>query len=140
MSEGAALDEIGLKIIEAIDAEDIALVESLIRENEFILFQQIDPETGEVDEDEDGNFSVVIAEMDEDSAVVCFTSREIAENFVEEAVQDLPEGGELPTVMLSGDDMLDGLPLDVGLLLNPTSEGECFFPPGTFTGGVDEEE
>ncbi len=140
MSDGVALDEIGQKIIEAIDAEDIVLVESIIRENEFILFQQIDPETGEVDEDDDGNFSVVIAEMEEDSAVVCFTSKEIAENFVEEAVQDLPEGGELPAVMLTGDDVLDGLPPDCGLLLNPTSEGECFFPPGTFGGGLDEEE
>lgn len=124
--------ELSQQILSAIEAENIDLVESAIRGGEFILFQQVDPESGEVEEDAEGNFSVVIAELEEHSAVVCFTDPDIATNFVNEVVDDLPVGQSLPSVILDGDVLLDGLPEDCGLLLNPTSDEECFFPPGTF--------
>ncbi len=139
-SDSTDNDNLSTRIVEAIAAEDIVLLESLIRGGEFILFQQIDPETGLVDQDEDGNFNVVIAELEDDMAVVCFTDSSIADKFVETAVEDLPVGSELPRVMLDGDTLLDGLPEDCGLLLNPTSEEECFFPPGTFEVGEYEDE
>lgn len=125
-------EDLGEKIIAAIDANDPVLLESLFRGGEFILYQQIDTETGSIDEDDEGNFSVVLAELEDSVAVVCFTSSEIADNFVQTQVTDLPEGAVLPSVMVDGESLLEGLPEDCGLLLNPASERECFFPPGSF--------
>lgn len=140
MSEASApLDKLGRKIFNAIEADDLELVKTLIRQGEFILFQQVDPDTGEV-EDEDGNFSVVIAELEEDMGVVCFTSEAIAQSFVDIAVDDLPIGEELPTVKFDGDYMLDCLPEGFGLLINATSEGEYFFPAGTFDAEENEDD
>lgn len=124
--------DLGGLIADAAEADDAAVAESIIRSGQFILLQQIDTESGEVEEDEEGNFSVVLAEVDEDVAVVCFTNGEAVGRFTQEIAGDIPEGHELPTVMLEGDDLLDGLPEDCGLLVNPGEETECYFPPGCF--------
>ncbi|MCA9133035.1 MAG: hypothetical protein KDA45_07760 [Planctomycetales bacterium] len=132
MSEQEPIDLGGL-IADAAEANDAATVEGIIRNGEFILFQQVDMESGEVEEDSDGNFSVVLAEVDDDLAVVCFSNAEAAKLFAHEIADDLPEGQELPSVTLDGNTLLDGLPEDCGLLLNPSTDTECYFPPGCFT-------
>ncbi len=133
-------EDLGEKIVAAIDANDPVLLESLFRNGEFILYQQIDTETGTIDEDDEGNFSVVLAELEDSVAVVCFTNSAVADNFVETQITDLPEGTVLPSVMVDGESLLDGLPEDCGLLLNPASEAECYFPPGSFELAEDEDE
>ncbi len=131
MSEQEPVDLGGL-IADAAEANDAGVAESIIRSGEFIVFQQIDMESGEVEEDGEGNFSVVLAEVDEDLAVVCFSTQEAAENFAKEISEDLPEGRELPAVMMDGNMLIDGLPEDCGLLVNPSTETESYFPPGCF--------
>jgi hypothetical protein len=66
--------QLGVEIAAAAETNDASKAEELIRANEFIVLQQIDLETGEIEVDEEDNFSVVLAEVDEDMAVVCFTS------------------------------------------------------------------
>ncbi|MCA9128064.1 MAG: hypothetical protein KDB22_13305 [Planctomycetales bacterium] len=124
--------DLGLLIADAADQNDIAVALDIIRNGDFVLFQQIDMESGDIEEDEEGNFSVVLAEVDDEIAVVCFSNENAAANFAVENADDLPEGKELPSVLLSGDVLLDGLPVDCGLLLNPGADTECYFPPGCF--------
>lgn len=124
--------DLGTLIASAAEAEDAVVAESIIRTADFIVFQQIDMESGEVEHDGEGNFSVVLADVDEDIAVVCFTNAEAAANFQAEISEDLPEGHELPSVMLAGETLLDGLPPDCGLLIDPGAETECYFSPGCF--------
>lgn len=125
--------DLGGLIADAAEANDSVAASLVIRGGEFILLQQIDPESGEVEEDEEGNFSVVLAEVDdEDVAVVCFTNSSAAANFSKEISEDLPEGHSLPEVTLDGETLLDGLPEDCGLLVNPGTDNECYFPPGCF--------
>ncbi|MEZ6076482.1 MAG: hypothetical protein R3C09_06735 [Pirellulaceae bacterium] len=131
MSEQEPVDLGGL-IADAAEANDATVAENIIRSGEFIVFQQIDMESGEVEEDGEGNFSVVLAEVDDELAVVCFSSQEAADSFAQEIGEDLPEGQELPAVMMDGSMLIDGLPEDCGLLVNPGTDNESFFPPGCF--------
>jgi hypothetical protein len=132
--------DLGGLIADAAESNDAAVAESIIRSGQFILLQQIDTESGEIEEDEEGNFSVVLAEVDEDVAVVCFTNMEAVGRFTQEIAGDIPEGHELPTVILEGDDLIDGLPEDCGLLVNPGEETESYFPPGCFFFDEDEDD
>lgn len=131
MSEQEPVDLGGL-IADAAEANDATVAENIIRSGEFIIFQQIDLESGDLEEDDEGNFSVVLAEVDEDLAVVCFSSQEAADIFAKEIVEDLPEGRDLPAVVMDGNMLIDGLPDDCGLLVNPGTDNESYFPPGCF--------
>ena len=138
MSEQEPVDLGGL-IADAAEANDAVVAESIIRGGDFIVFQQIDMESGEIEEDDDGNFSVVLADVDGEMAVVCFSNTDASTNFASEISVDLPPGRELPSAVLDGNTLLDGLPEDCGLLLNPGAETECYFPPGCFEAGLSEE-
>ncbi len=122
-------DDLGAQIASAAENDDAAVAASAIRGGDFIVFQQIDPENPQSGDDE-GAFSVVLAQVEEDTAVVCFSNKETAQMFAEEIADEIPPGQELPALMLAGDVLLDGLPDDCGLLVNPGSELECYFPPG----------
>lgn len=123
-------DDLGAQIAAAADNDDAAVAASIIRSGDFIVFQQIDPENPDLEPDSEAGFSVILAQVDEDTAVVCFSNKESAQLFAEEIAEEIPEGHDLPAVLLAGEILLDGLPEDCGLLLNPGSELECYFPPG----------
>lgn len=131
MSQSEPIDLGGL-IADAAEANDAAVAENIIRSGEFIIFQQIDLESGEIEEDDEGNFSVVLAEVDEELAVVCFSSQDAADNFAKDIGRELPDGRQLPAVVMDGNMLIDGLPEDCGLLVNPGTENESYFPPGCF--------
>lgn len=131
MSQSEPIDLGGL-IADAAEANDAAVAENIIRSGEFIIFQQIDLESGEIEEDDEGNFSVVLAEVDEELAVVCFSSQDAADNFAKDIGSELPDGRQLPAVLMDGNMLIDGLPEDCGLLVNPGTENESYFPPGCF--------
>ncbi len=125
-------DHLGQRVAAAAESNDAVIAQSIIRGGDFIVFQQIDMDGGDMEEDSEGNFSVVLAEVDDETAVVCFSSKSSASNFASELADDLPAGRDLPAVFLDGDTLLDGLPADCGLLVNPGAETECYFPPGCF--------
>jgi hypothetical protein len=122
-------EELGAQIAAAAENEDAAVAASAIRSGDFIVFQQVDPENAGSESEE--AVSVVLAQVDEDTAVVCFSDQRLAQVFAEEISDEIPPGQELPAVILSGDVLLDGLPDDCGLLVNPGSTLECYFPPGS---------
>lgn len=125
--------QLGEDIANAAEANNPERAEELIRAHEFIVLQQIDLETGEIEVDEEDQFSVVLAEVDEDLAVVCFSSYSAAENFMDTIGNDLTGGKRLPAVILDGNELLDGLPDSIGLLVNPATDSECYFMPQCFS-------
>jgi hypothetical protein len=128
---------LGSQIADAAEAGDAERAEDLIRNHELIVLQRIDEETGQVEFDEDENFSVVLAEVDEDIAVVCFSNLTAANSFMDTVCEELSGGSRLPAVVLDGNELLDGLPDSVGLLVDPTTEQECYFPPSCFSESSD---
>lgn len=123
--------DLGGLIADAADEQDAETASSIIRGGEFIVLQQIDPESGESEEIDDGDISVVLAEWEDETAVVCFSKMQFATDFTQEISGEIPEGHDLPTIILDGISLLEGLPEDCGLLLNPGAETECYFPPGS---------
>lgn len=121
--------ELGQQIADAADQEDVVIIESLLRGNELIVLQQTTDENGEPLEEE-GDLSVVLAELDDEVAVISFTDIHFAEKFTEVFADKMEE--DSPQIVVTGDSLMDGLPNECGLLVNPGSEQECFFPPGTF--------
>jgi len=72
--------ELGQQIADAADQEDVVVIESLLRGNELIVLQQTTDENGEPLEEE-GDLSVVLAELDDEVAVISFTDIHFAEQF-----------------------------------------------------------
>ena len=122
-------DVVGEALVMAHEENDIGAAHRIIRSNEFMVLQQFDPETGEVNENDDGSFNVVLVEVEEDTAVVAFTQEKFASEFLHDVQDELPEIENYPAVMLDGNALLDGLPEDCGLLINPGAPTECYFPP-----------
>ncbi len=124
-----AADVIGEALVLAHEQNDIDAAHRIIRSHEFMVLQQFDPETGEVNENDDGSFNVVLVEVEEDTAVVAFTQEKFASEFLHDVEDELPDIENYPAVMLDGNALLDGLPEDCGLLINPGAPTECYFPP-----------
>lgn len=129
-NEDAADDVIGEALALAFEEGEIAAVDIIIRKHDFLVLQQFNPETGEVDENDDGSFNVVLVEVDEESAVVAFTQEKLASEFLADVEDELPHAENYPAIMLDGNTLLDGLPEDCGLLINPGAPTECYLPPG----------
>ncbi|MDX1928762.1 MAG: hypothetical protein SFV81_19690 [Pirellulaceae bacterium] len=123
-------DVVGDALVTAHEQGDLSEAHRIIRANDFMVLQQFDPETGEVSENDDGSFNVVLVEVEEDTAVVAFTQEKFASEFLHDVEDELPEAENYPAVMLDGNTLLDGLPEDCGLLINPGAPTECYFPPG----------
>ncbi len=122
-------DVVGEALALAVEEGEEAEVDQIIRRHDFLVLQQFDPETGHVDENDDGSFNVVLVEVDEESAVVAFTQEKLASEFLLDVEEDLPEIENYPAIMLDGNTLLDGLPEDCGLLINPGAPTECYLPP-----------
>jgi hypothetical protein len=128
--DDATEDVVGETIMTAAEDGDVGEVVRIIRENNFMVLQQYDPESGEVDENDDGSFNVVLVEIEEETAVVAFTQEKFASEFLHDVSGELPQAEQFPAVMLDGNTLLDGLPSDCGLFINPGAPTECYFPPG----------
>lgn len=129
-NDDPADDVIGEALALAAEQGDSTEVHRIIRSHDFMVLQQFDPDTGEVNENEDGSFNVVLVEVEEDTAVVAFTQEKFASEFLHDVEDELPDAENYPAVMLDGNTLLDGLPEDCGLLINPGAPTECYFPPG----------
>ncbi|HBE70443.1 MAG TPA: hypothetical protein DDW52_20025 [Planctomycetaceae bacterium] len=126
-----AADPIGKQIFDAVDADDFDLIEHLIRTNDLIFFHEVNSQTGEIEMDDEG-FNVMAVSVEGEEALLCFTDVTIVDHFIEHGFEETSEEGEVPTVKIQGNSVLDELQSDLGILLNATSEGELYFPPGVF--------
>ncbi len=132
MNDEPDISILGSQIAQAAEEDNAAKAEELIRTGEFIVLQMVDTDQCEAEMQEGEEFSVLLAEVEEDLAVICFTDSASAESFMDQVCDDLTGGERMPANTISGDQLLDELPETVGLLVNPTTEDECYFPPSCF--------
>ncbi|MEM7478199.1 MAG: SseB family protein [Planctomycetota bacterium] len=125
--------QLGQILAEAIEDDKLDIVLQKLAEAEIIVLQQIDEETGESVADEHGDVNVVLAEMDEGIAVVCFTDESYADKFSEVFADRIPV--TCPRVAVTGGSLLASMPEDCGLLINSGSEHECYLSPAFFEAG-----
>ncbi|GIW96763.1 MAG: hypothetical protein KatS3mg111_0096 [Pirellulaceae bacterium] len=123
--------DFGGLVLDAAREEDFETAEKILRSSMLYVLNQIDEDADvEFDDEEGGEFNLVIAESDDEVALICFTSPDHVENFLDSISEELPEDYEIPVIAMSGSMLLDGLPEDFGLLVNPNTDLECFFPAG----------
>lgn len=101
------------KLADALEQRDAVLVRQLMAEAEFVLLSLPDE-----DDDEDAA-NVLSADIDDMEVLVAFTNEKAAEAFVQSMDEMYDEDDEIEGYVLQGDALLDYMPPDHGLLLNP---------------------
>jgi len=100
----------------AIADRNASKIRSLLLELQFVLINIEDE-----DEDEE-SMGALTAEINEEEVLVAFTSEENAGIFVEEMSDLFTELDEVQGFVVDGETLLDYLPDDFGLLLDPETE------------------
>lgn len=108
------------QLADAIQERDAVLVRRLMEQAEFVLLTVNSDETGE-DEDEDGPH-VMSKEVDGMELVVAFTNDQAAGDFVHSASDLYQNDEDVQGYVLDGDALLQYMPPEYGLLLNPESD------------------
>lgn len=105
------------QLLDAAAEEDADQVAALLPQVDFTIVESPDESEGE-------DKAALVAEVEGAPAIVAFTSNEHAQAFAESASELLDDDGSLPAFIVPGANLLENLPEDFGLLLNPESE-EC---------------
>lgn len=105
------------KLAGAIELRDAVLVRQLFDSAEFVLLTMSDEE----DDDEEGA-NVFSTDLDGMDLVVAFTNEQAAGDFVHSMEDIYEEGDEIEGYVLDGDALLEYMPPEHGLYLNPESE------------------
>ena len=105
------------KLALAIEQRDAVLVRQLFDSAEFVLLTMSDEE----DDDEEGA-SVFSTDLDGMDLLVAFTNEPAAGDFVHSMEEMYEEGDEIEGYVLDGDALLQYMPPEHGLYLNPESD------------------
>ena len=105
------------KLAEAVDQRDALLVRQLIDGAEFVLLTLPDEES----DDEEGA-NVFSTDVDGMELLVAFTNEHAAGDFVNSMEEMFEEGEEIEGYVLDGDALLQYMPPEYGLFLNPESD------------------
>ena len=106
------------KLADAIDERDAVLVRQLMDSAEFVLLTMNDEE----DEDDEEGASVFSTDVDGMELLVAFTNEQAAGDFVHSMEEHYEEGEEIEGYVLDGDALLEYMPPQYGLFLNPESD------------------
>jgi hypothetical protein len=111
------------EFLTALANDDQSEITKLFPDQEFILLEvEEDSDSDETSDDE--RVTAMIAEVEDFSALIVFTSTVLVETFADQT--DLFEGeDDIPSFIMTGRELLEMLPEDTGILFNPESE-ECF--------------
>jgi len=104
------------KLSEAVDQRDAVLVRQLIDGAEFVLLTLPD------EEDDEEGANVFSTDLDGMELLVAFTNEQTAGDFVNSMEDLFEEGEEIEGYVLDGDALLQYMPPEYGLLLNPESD------------------
>lgn len=107
------------KLADAIEQRDAVLVRQLIDSAEFVLLTMSDDEDDDDDEEGANVFSTDLDGMD---LLVAFTNEQAAGDFVHSMEEIYEEGDEIEGYVLDGDALLQYMPPEHGLYLNPESD------------------
>ncbi|MCA9137475.1 MAG: SseB family protein [Planctomycetales bacterium] len=105
------------KLAGAIEQRDAVLVRQLLDSAEFVLLTIPD----EDDDDEEGA-SVFSTDIDGMDLVVAFTNEQAAGEFVHSMEDIYEEGDDIEGYVMDGDALLQYMPPEHGLYLNPESD------------------
>lgn len=105
------------KLAAAMESRDAVVVRQLMEDAEFVLLSVSDEE----DDDEDAA-NVLSADIDDVEMLVAFTNESAAQKFVGTMDDMYEEDDEIEGYVLDGGALLDYMPPEHGLLLNPESE------------------
>ena len=105
------------KLADAIEQRDAVLVRQLFDTAEFVLLTVSDEE----DDDEEGA-NVFSTDVDGMDLLVAFTNEQAAGDFVRSMEEIYEEGDEIEGYVLDGDALLDYMPPEHGVFLNPESD------------------
>lgn len=75
--------------------------------------------------------SALTAEMDDYVALIAFTSSELVENFCDESELFEPDSS-IPCLIVTGAEITEWLPNEMGILFNPESDDAFVFSPDVF--------
>ncbi|MDV6034343.1 SseB family protein [Stieleria sp.] len=106
------------KLALAIEQRDAVLVRQLFDSAEFVLLTMSDEE----DDDDEEGASVFSTELDGMHLLVAFTNEQAAGDFVHSMEEMYEEGDEIEGYVLDGDALLQYMPPEHGLYLNPESD------------------
>ena len=101
----------------AIEARDGSRLRELVLAGEFIL---INVQTD--DDDEEEGVGALTADLDDQPVLVAFTSEAHAGTFVGAMSELFEESDEVQGFLVEGDALLEYLPDEYGLLLNPETD------------------
>ncbi len=104
------------KLTDAVDQRDALLVRQLVNEAEFVLLTLPD------DEDDEEGANVFSTDLDGMELLVAFTNEQAAGDFVNSMEDLFEDGEEVEGYVLDGDALLQYMPPEYGLLLNPESD------------------
>lgn len=105
------------KLAGAIEQRDAVLVRQLFDSAEFVLLTVSDEE----DDDNEGA-NVFSTDLDGMDLLVAFTNEQAAGDFVRSMEEIYEEGDEIEGYVLDGDALLDYMPPEHGVFLNPESD------------------
>ncbi|MCO8121612.1 SseB family protein [Stieleria sp. TO1_6] len=111
-------ESLELKLSGAIEQRDAVLVRQLMDKAEFVLLSMNDAES---DGDDEGA-NVFSTEVDGMDLLVAFTNEEAAGDFVHSMEETYEEGEEIEGYVLDGGALLEYMPPEHGLFLNPESD------------------
>jgi hypothetical protein len=106
------------KLADAIEQRDAVLVRQLFDTAEFVLLTVSDEE----DDEEEEGANVFSTDVDGMDLLVAFTNEQAAGDFVRSMEEIYEEGDEIEGYVLDGDALLDYMPPEHGVFLNPESD------------------
>jgi len=111
------------QLFDAISDRDATKIRQLILEMEFVLIN-----INHNLEDED-DVSTLTADVEDFDVIVAFTSEKLAGEFVESMDEIFDEAESVDGVVVTGDALLDYLPEELGLMVNPDDEAKGIIDP-----------
>ncbi|MCA9192428.1 MAG: hypothetical protein KDB03_11725 [Planctomycetales bacterium] len=128
MAESENLDvdprDLGELIAECAETDNWDQMQELFESNVFFVLHRPGQESDEIE--------LALIDVEDELAIVSFTNAEFADSFQRELAEEIEDFEPLAILPIDGQTLLAGMFSDGGLLLNPGTEFEVYFPPGYF--------
>lgn len=106
-------------LVAAIENQNAESIKQLLANAEFILINVQGPED---DDEDDESIGALTADLEDMQVLVVFSSEEHAGTFVSEMTDMFDPEEEVQGFMVEGDMLLDYLPEEFGMLINPETD------------------
>ncbi|MEM9585682.1 MAG: SseB family protein [Planctomycetota bacterium] len=113
-------------LFKAQEDRDGAAVRAWLHAREFILISVLSAEEADTEE----GFGALTVELDDQAALVAFTSQAFAGEFVDQMSEDFADDEEVQGYIMDGESLIESLPESYGLILNPETDNACILDVG----------